>query len=74
MVKRFFLRYESDKTVCGSNWHTYGDASTLKTAKSYISRVKKRYPEENPRNFRIYDSWGDVSEDTGFVPCVYKEE
>ena len=31
-------------------------ASTLRTAKSYISRIKKRYSSQNPHNFRIFDT------------------
>lgn len=49
-------------------------ASTIKTAKTYIKRIRKEYADENPRNFRIYDSWGEVDLLTNYVPCVYQEK
>lgn len=73
MAKRYFMKYESDERICGSYSHVYGGASTIKTAKSYISRCKKAEAEYNPRNFRIYDSWGKPGAD-GYVPCVYQEK
>lgn len=72
-MKRYFVEFESDRIICRSNVHEYGRANSLKTAKSYISRIKKVYAEDNPRNIRIYDSWGDVDPNTNFVPCVYSE-
>lgn len=72
-MKRYFMEYESDKKVCGDNSHVYGFASTLKTAKSYISRCRKTDAQNNPRNFRIYDTWGDCAPDE-HVPCVCQEE
>lgn len=71
-MKRYFMEYESDRILCGSTTHVYGFASSLKTAKGYISRCRKDYPQENPRNFRIYDTWGDAPEGE-HVPCVYAE-
>lgn len=72
-MKRYFMEYDSDRKVCGSYSHIWGFASTIKTAKSYISRCKKRDAEHNPRNFRIYDTWGDAPEGE-HVPCVYHED
>ena len=72
--KRYSMHYESDLTVCRSNDHIYGNASTLKTAKSYISRCRKECADEHPRNFRIYDHFADVDSETGYVPCVYQED
>ncbi len=73
-MKRYFMEYESDRVVCGSNQHVYGNASSLKTAKGYISHAKKTQAEYNPRNFRIYDTWGDIDPETNHVPCVYTED
>ena len=72
--KQYFIQYESDKMICGTNIHTDGNASTIKSAKSVIRNIRKRIAEENPRNFRVYDCWADVDENTNFVPCVYSED
>lgn len=72
-MKRYYMEYESDEIVCRSNRHFFGSASTLKTAKGYISRCRREYAKDNPRNFRIYDVLADVAEDE-HVPCVYSEE
>ena len=71
-MKRYFMEYDSDKVVCKSNSHIWGFANTLKTAKSYIKRCRQQDAEYNPRNFRIYDTWGDC-EPNEHVPCVYQE-
>jgi hypothetical protein len=73
-MKRYFVKYESDQMICRSFDHIYGNASSIKTAKQYISRCRKTDAEYNPRNFRIYDSWADVDPATDFVPCVYQED
>lgn len=74
-MKQYFLEYESDRIICGTNNHSYGThASTLRTAKGYIGKVRKLQASENPRNFRIYDCWADVDPETDFVPCVYHED
>ena len=72
MTKRYSVEYESDKIICKSNIHTYGRANSLKTAKGYISKIKKNYADENPRNFKIYDIYGECGENE-HVPCVYSE-
>lgn len=72
-MKRYSMHYESDVVVCGSTDRHYGDASTLKTAKQYIAKVRKSEADHNPRNFRIYDTWADIDPLTDFVPCVYHE-
>lgn len=83
--KQYFVEYESDrydsraydreKGDYGSYNHYYGShASTIKTAKTYINKIRKEYAAENPRNFRIYDSWADVDPLTNHVPCVYQED
>lgn len=71
-MKRYFTEYESDKIICQSNKHIAGFASTIKTAKSYISRVRKREAEYNPRNFKVYDTCGECEENE-HVPSVYEE-
>lgn len=79
-MKRYSLEFESDKINNFSSRedfrysHFYGFASTIKTAKSYISRVKKTYAEDNPRNFRIYDHYADVDPVTDYVPVVYQQD
>lgn len=73
-MKQYSMRYESDKVVCGSNDHVWAMASTIKTARQYISECKKVDAQYNPRNFRIYDHYANVDEKTGFVPCVYQED
>lgn len=73
-MKRYFMEYTSDKKVCGSYDHIYGNASTVKTAKGYISKCRKNNAEYNPRNFRIYDTWGEIDPATDHVPCVYRED
>ena len=72
-MKRYVMEYESDRKSCGSYIHHYGYASTLQTAKSYIRRCRKEDAEYHPRNFRIYDTWGEEGPD-GHSPCVYQEE
>lgn len=71
-MKRYVMEYESDKKVCGECTQTWGYASSLKTAKSYIAKCRKIHAEDNPRNFKIYDNWADVSEGE-HVPCIYCE-
>ena len=72
-MKRYSMHYESDEIVCGSTDHHYGYANTIRTAKQYIARVRKNQADQNPRNFRIYDTWADADPITDFVPCVYHE-
>ena len=73
-MKRYYMCYDSDQIVCGSNEHVYGFASSLKTAKQYINRCCKEKAEYNPHNFRIYDTYSDLDPKTGYVPCVYQIE
>lgn len=71
---RYFIEYENDKVVCRSNKHTYDfTASSIEQAKKYIKRIKSEYAETSPRNFKVFDMWGDVDAKTKFVPCVYQE-
>ena len=70
MRKQFYLTYETDKVVCGSNEHFYGNASSIKTAQAYISRIRKEYASENPKNFKIFDCWTDCGEP---AKLVYEE-
>lgn len=73
-MKRYSMQYESDVVVCGNNNHYFGNASTLNVAKGYISKCRKYCSDEHPRNFRIYDHFADVDEETGYVSCVYQED
>lgn len=70
--KRFFVRFESDQRICGSQDHFGGNAGSLKSAKTLISHIKDDYIEYNPRNFRVFDSFADVDPQTNHVPCVYR--
>ena len=54
--------------------HHGGNASTIKSAKSIIRNIRKTMAEYNPRNFKVYDSDGEIDEATNFVPCVYMED
>lgn len=72
-MKQYSVYYESNEMVCRSNDHFYGYASSIKTARSYIGRIKKNYSKYNPRNFRIYDQWADVEDDEP-IPCIYQED
>ena len=74
MVKQYFVRYESDKTVCGSNDHPAGAASSLKSAKSVIRSIRKNYAEQNPRNFRVYGTWAELDPETNHTPIIYSEK
>lgn len=78
MAKRFSVFFDSDRinhfSNIGEHNHYYMDASSIKTAKGYISKIKKTFAEDNPRNFRIYDTWGDVDPATDFVPLVYQRD
>ena len=67
MTKRYYIRYEDDKMVCGSNEHNYCNASTLKTAKQIASRVKREI--ENARNIRVYDIY--QYDENGHAKIVY---
>lgn len=83
--KRYFVEFESDKydpkaydrekEDYGSYNHYYGShASTLKTAIGYIGKIRKEYANDNPHNFRVYDTLADVDPITNHVPCIYHED
>lgn len=72
--KQYFIEYESDRKICGSYNHPGGNASSVKSAKSTIRNIRSQLANDNPRNFRVYDSLGEVDESTNFVPCVYCEQ
>ena len=72
--KQYFVEYESDRMICGSYRHHGGNASTIKSAKTIIRSIRSQMAASNPRNFRIYDSLGEIDEITDFVPCVYFEQ
>ena len=74
MAKRYFVEYESDKVVCGSNKHEYCRTNTLKTAIGVAKRVKKELADQNARNVRVYDCFAELDPATNFVPCVFSVE
>ena len=71
--KQYFIEFESDRKVCGSYRHPGGNASTVKSAKAVIRNLRRLEADQKPRNFRVYDSLGEIDEATNFVPCVYAE-
>ena len=82
MSKRFSVHYSGNRDhrhtqpkgiSLPPNDEFYGNASTIKTAKSYISRIKKHYADQEPHNFRIYDMWSDV-DDIYKDACVYQRD
>ena len=80
--KQYFVEYESDKynpnmwnretESYGSYIHFAGNASTIRSAKSIISQIRKERADENPRDFRVYDTFADVDPETNHVPYVYR--
>ena len=52
---------------------SYGQGSTMKAVKGYISYAKKRYPSQRPHNFRIFDREAP-EEPCGHIGQVYFEE
>lgn len=70
-MKRYFMMYESDRICCGSNTHIWGYANSIKTCESYIKKCNESEKELNPRNFKIFDTQGELI--NGFVPCVYSK-
>ena len=73
-MKQYSMQYESDRVTCGSHNHMWASASSIKTAKQYISKCRQEKALDNPRNFRIFDHYADVDPETGFVPCIYRED
>ena len=65
-------QYWDHTQQCYSATHAYWgtEASTLKTAMGYISRIKKLYPSQNPHNFRVFDRQAPV-EPCGHVGQVF---
>jgi len=58
-MKRYTLYYTSDKRDQKSNigeyLHSYGNASSVRTIKQYVNRVKREYANNNPRDFFYTD-------------------
>ena len=61
-----YTKQEHSPTHDGIGWN----ASSMKTAKGYISRIKKYYPSQHPHNFRIFDREAP-DEPCGHVGQVY---
>lgn len=84
MRNQYFVKYRSDKYnrmmfnreagEYGCYEHDGGNASSLRVAKSHIRYIRQEYANENPRDFRVYDSLANIDEATGYVPCVYAED
>lgn len=71
-MKRFYMRYESDEVVCGSNEHDWAGANTISTCKKYIRECRRYKGNEHPRNFRVYDI--EVTDENGCAVVVYRED
>ncbi len=58
-IKRYELYYTSDKVDRKSNigvhLHDGGRASSIKTIKGYMRRIKKEFAADNPRDFFYTD-------------------
>lgn len=68
MTKRYYIRYEDNIRICGSNEHNYCGASTLKTAQAIAKRVKNEI--QNARNVRVYDILQD--DENGYAKIVFQ--
>ena len=66
-MKRYFVLYDDDVRKN----QLWASASSIKTAKSYVRKVRNYHPELNPRNIRIFDGDADVDSASSFVPCIY---
>lgn len=64
---RYFVKYESDRQICGSTDHLAGNAKSMTHAKRQIKAVKEQEAVYNPRNFRVYDTMTDDE----ISPVVY---
>ena len=67
-MKRYYVRYETDKYVCGSNDHLYCYASTLNNAKQIARKCSKEMPAAS--NVRVYDTEQD--DESGHAMVVYR--
>lgn len=74
MAKQYFVKYKSNKIICGTNIHIVGYVSTIRGAKAIIRNIRKNYSEEDPKDFKVFDSYAELDKETNFVPCVYCEE
>ena len=61
-----YTKQEHSPVHEGLGWN----ASSLKTAKGYINRIKKLYPSQHPHNFRIFDLEAP-EESCGHVGQIY---
>lgn len=57
--KRYYVRYESDKIVCGSNDHHYSNFNKKEVAILAAKQILRSgdFTDENPRNVRVYDTY-----------------
>ena len=64
--------YNPNTKKYGSFEKWLGGCNSVKTAKSYISKAKKELADINPRDFKVYDSFADICQETNHVPVVYQ--
>lgn len=69
-MKRYYTTYESDEIVCRNNTHIWGSSNSIKTAKQYIKRCREIKAENNPRNFKVFDTLSESE----CAECVYTEK
>lgn len=67
--KRYYVQYESDRRICGSNDHCYGGFSKKEAA---IAAAKRLFTNdltknENPRNVRVYDTYTPDDEPAAII-------
>ena len=81
-MKRFAVHYSGNRdhshtmpksSTLPMDDEFYGSASTLKTAKRYISEIRKLCADQKPHNFRIYDMRSDVC-NIYRDACVYQRD
>lgn len=71
-MKRYYVRFESDEIVCGSNEHHYCNFSKREVAVHAAKRLKteEEWQEVNARNIRVYDTWQD--DENGHAKVIFE--
>ena len=67
---QYYIEYVSDRMVCGEYRHCAGRCSSLKSARSIISKTRSEAAAEHPRDFKVFDTYADIDPATNHVPCV----
>lgn len=62
--KRYYVRYESNEVVCGSNDHHYSNFNKKEVAILAAKRILQSgdFEDVNPRNVRVYDTYTPIDE------------